>query len=148
MKPNAATLRPHEHTTPDGRVADGARITIRLDPKRMDLQNLAVPCPLPSDREPVHWRVARPLQPIPGQLRAIMREYGVQRRFHEHTRRLLDSVTGQPEAVGHRPESEQTADSIDLAICAVVYKRMRINGEFREYRIMNRSVIFRICHSQ
>lgn len=148
MRAIEVTFRSHERTTPDGRVADGARIAIRLDSTHMDLRNLAARALSPPIVEPVRWRAACPQQPTPDRFRAIMREHGARRRFHGHTRRLLHSVTRRPEAVGRRTELDQIAGSIELTISAFVYKRTRINDEFQEYRIMKRLSIFRVQRSR
>ena len=54
-----------------------------------------------------------------------MREHRTRRRFHEHTRRLLDPVTERPEAVGRQPELEQIVGSIELTIYAVYTRTVR-----------------------
>lgn len=129
-------------------MADGAGIAIRLDPKLMDLRNLAAPCPLPSDLGTCTLANSLSAAAKPGRFRAIMRGHGTRRRFHGHTRRILGPVVGWPEAVGHRPELDQIVSSIELTICTFVYKRTRIDDEFQEYRIMKRLSIFRVQRSR
>ena len=143
-----AGSRSHQRTTLHHSAADSAQITIRLSPKRVDLRNLAAPCPLPSDRGTCTLASGLSLQPTSGRLRAIIREHGARRRVHEHTRRALDPVMERPEEVGRRPELEQIVGSIELTIYAVAYRRTRINDKFQEYRIMKRLLIFLVHRSR
>lgn len=143
-----ASSRLHQCTTPDGHVADGVRITTRLDPKRMDLRNLAAPCSLPSDRETCTLAAGPSAATNPGPASCGNARTRCPEAAHEHTGRFLDPVTGRTEEIGCRSKLEQLADSIELTIYTIIYGGTRINNEFREYRIMKWPLIFRVHRSR